>query len=245
MDLKRVRFGISQRIVSGFYCLGGDYGKVFMFHQVNNDRREWIDDNFSITQDGFEEFIKLIRKKYTITGIDDILFCVDKVKAADKARRRVCLTFDDIYEDVFYYALPILEKNSIPFTVFISTDFIDKKGFVSSTMLNSFRDNPLCTIGAHGITHSMVRYLPKDDARREIEGSKICLEEKTHTKIKYYAFPYGSLYACSRRDRRIALESGFEACFSTINSPINKLSFCDRSFLPRINVNQNNYKRLV
>lgn len=244
MDLKKVKYGIIQRIISKYYSIGSDFGKIFMFHQVNNDRKKWADDHFSITQDGFEDFINLIKQKYTVTSIDD-LFSTEKLVTKDKKQYRAYLTFDDIYEDVFYNALPFLKKNSLPFTIFVTTGFIDKEGYISSTMLSNLKDNPLCTIGAHGITHSMVRYLSDEEAKCEIEGSRIELEKRLNTRIKYYAFPYGSMYACSKRDRKIASDGGFNACFSTINNSINRISCHDKYFLPRINVSQDNYRRLV
>ena len=42
----------------------------------------------------------------------------------------VCFTMDDGYLDNYTKALPVFERYQVPFAIFVSTDFIDKKAIL-------------------------------------------------------------------------------------------------------------------
>ena len=147
---------------------------------------------------------------------------------------KVILTFDDIFESVYLNAYPILKKYSIPFTVFVCTDFIDKKGYISTEQLRELANEPLCTIGSHSSHHVKHRNYDSSTVKEWLANSKELLEKITKREVKYMAFPYGSKFACSSTNLKDAFNCGFNLVFSTTPNKVytNKVL---RGFCPRIN----------
>ncbi len=151
----------------------------------------------------------------------------------EKKQKFVVITFDDIPENVYTNAYPILQNKNIPFTIFVCVDFIDKVGFVKKDQLLELSSSPLCTVGAHSMTH--VNFSKIEDCKWEIINSKNLLEQIIGKEIKYFAYPYGSKGAVPSDACIIAKEAGFCLAFSAVNAPLSYNSYIDnRWFLPRV-----------
>ena len=74
---------------------------------------------------------------------------------------------------------------------------------------------PLCTIGAHTMTHPALARLPASRALAEMRASADRLEAELGRRPWAVAFPYGTLLAAGPREARLAAEAGFEASFTT------------------------------
>ena len=123
---------------------------------------------------------------------------IDKALALIKNRSKekfIVITFDDATDDMFANAFPILKNMQIPFTVYVTIDFLDKEGFISYKQLEILKDEPLCIIGSHTVSHSMLRYT--DNAFDEICQSKVILESKLKKSVDHFAYPFGKLGAVS------------------------------------------------
>ena len=92
--------------------------------------------------------------------------------------------------------------------------------------------DPLCTIGAHTMTHPMLRKV--NNAKEEIEQSKFLLESIIGRKVEFMAYPYGKHSSISVRIRQYAKKAGFKAAFGTIPGKINRLSSVYLFYLPRV-----------
>lgn len=67
--------------------------RIYMFHQINDDKTEWKDKGTSITQTGFRMFIEGLQAK-------GCRFLTLADLSPDKAEpRNVIITFDDIFQD--------------------------------------------------------------------------------------------------------------------------------------------------
>lgn len=212
-------------------------GRVFVFHQINDDKTCWKDVACSITADSFARFIYKLKESDAVFGnLDEAI----QAKSLDD-NKRVYLTFDDAYSDVYYNCFPLLKENNIPFTVFVSCELLSKEGYLSKSMLLEMMDEGLCTIGSHTINHLLLRKQPAYISFREINDSKSQLEVLFGQNITLFAYPYGSIYACSRRDIGYTKEAGYSLAFSTLRSPLSTHRRDNPYFLPRINVNEGNY----
>jgi len=67
----------------------------------------------------------------------------------------VAITFDDGYADNLHIAAPLLIERGIPFTVFVTSDFIryHERGFLSVDELKQLAQQPGVIIGAHSSSH--------------------------------------------------------------------------------------------
>ena len=80
---------------------------------------------------------------------------------------------------------------------------------------------------------------------QEIMNSKLILKKIISREVDYLAFPYGSVYAVSKREIKYAQEAGYKLAFSSLKGYLSNEAFHERWFLPRINVNGLNYKKLL
>ena len=148
------------------------------------------------------------------------------------------LTFDDIYDTVYLEAYPILKELNIPFTVFVTKDLVDKPGYITMEHFLTLAQDPLCCVGAHGLTHSVFRYLSGKEVEEQCVGCQQWLEQTLGVKVDAFAFPYGRIVEVSGRDRRIVKEAGFEIAFSALEGSVKSNWFTGRWFLPRVNVSE-------
>lgn len=65
---------------------------------------------------------------------------------------------------------------------------------MSWLQIKELSTNPLCTIGAHTITHRRLSELQKDDMKYEIGESKKILEKKLGINISHFSYPYGTQF---------------------------------------------------
>jgi O-antigen biosynthesis protein len=114
----------------------------------------------------------------------------------------VALTFDDAFQELLPYAIPVLQRFGFRATVYVPTAYIGG----SSTWLARIGEGnrPLLTagelrelaatvveFGGHSHTHPALDSLPLDAARTEIEQSKRVLEETIGREVATFAYPFG------------------------------------------------------
>ena len=102
--------------------------QILMFHRIVKDlgTNRISNHGIELTEDYLEYLLNFYLKKGFIPiSINDL---TSVINLKDK-KRYVIFTFDDGYYDNYEKALPIFEKYNIPFTVYISTDFIYRKQF--------------------------------------------------------------------------------------------------------------------
>lgn len=212
-------------------------GEILMFHQVDNFKENWIDDNVSITYDSFKLLINsLINNGNKFGSVNEI--------GISSTSNKIYITFDDGYLNTYTNAYPILKVYNIPFCIFITTDYISKENYLTFDMVKSFGSESLCTIGSHTLSHPLLRFKSNLDSYNEIYESKRILEKYIRREVEYFAYPYGSIYACSKKDIDNANKAGYKMAFSTINSNLSYKVIKSRFFIPRINVNEKNYMKI-
>jgi peptidoglycan/xylan/chitin deacetylase (PgdA/CDA1 family) len=95
------------------------YGRVTMFHRFAPQpafRR--------LTTESFEWRINYLRRHYDIVSLAELR---RRLKEGAPLDRCVVLTFDDGHRDFIECAYPILEKYGIPATVYLVSEFIDRR----------------------------------------------------------------------------------------------------------------------
>lgn len=211
-------------------------GDILMFHEIKEDLTKCHDVNCALKPSSFETLVFSLVTKVKISHINNIELEEDPFNV---------ITFDDAYEEVFSFAYPILKSKNLPFTIFIAYELIDKKGYLTTPMISELVNDSLCTIGSHSLTHPILRKCSEAQVKREIKESKLLLEKKIGKAVKCFAYPYGSIYACSHRDINLVKEAGYEMAFSTLNAPITEFGLRNKFFIPRININERNYLRMI
>ena len=115
--------------------------------------------------------------------------------------RPVAITFDDAYVSVLEHAIPLLDAQRWPCTIFVVTSQIGgtnawDTGAPRSTLMNAVTLRTLAAsgheIGSHSAGHRRIRGLTDADARLELRDSREALESQLGATVGSFAFPYGS-----------------------------------------------------
>src|SRR5712692_5284941 len=69
-----------------------------------------------------------LRRCYSPVTLDDVAGFVRDGKALP--HNSIAITVDDGYRDFYLHAYPVLRRHSIPATVFLVTDFLDRRGWL-------------------------------------------------------------------------------------------------------------------
>lgn len=169
-------------------------GEIWMLHRVVKQRSEKPEQRvLEVTPEWLENKIRdYQRHGYSFVSIDG---CLGK-------RRWVCVTFDDGYRDNYTVAYPILKKLGVPFVVYVTTGIIDdqqemwwypgERLGLSMEELRVLSKDPLCTIGAHTVSHPKLDTLSRDEQYKEILQSKLRLEQLLGYTIRHFSFPHGA-----------------------------------------------------
>lgn len=204
------------------------HGIALMYHHITD---EHVDINESC-QHRIKEFkdtlLRLRNEGYTFISINDALPIIKKGLPSKFA----LVTFDDVPENVYTNAYPILKQLGIPFTLFVTTGFVDTIGYLSKSQLVEMDSDELCTVGAHTMTHPMLRKV--NNAKEELKESKKILEDLLKHEVKYMAYPYGRQSSISHHIMKLTKDVGYECAFGTIQSPISDVSKNNMYYLQRM-----------
>lgn len=198
-----------------------------MLHHVGTNETR-----YSVTPESFARLARFLKQKNII-----------RLERWEDSKSFFALSFDDVPSDFYYNAFPILKQNEIPFTLFISVSLLGKTGYLSKDQLLEISHYEGSTIGSHGVRHEEYFPLSEEMVTRELKESKEYLEGILGKEVNLFAFPKGSIYACSRSNRRHVLDF-YQYGFGTVGSFLTSPSLFPKSFLPRINVDERYIQKL-
>lgn len=109
----------------------GAIGLVYTLHHISDKNPNGIPTNEDLkVSPGFLEIIiqKYKRKGFHFISLDQLS---DIIITGEKTNYPfIAFTIDDGYLDNYTQALPVFERQQVPFTIFVATDFIDKKAIL-------------------------------------------------------------------------------------------------------------------
>lgn len=137
--------------------------------------------------------------------------------------RAVSVTLDDGFADNYTHALPILLREQIPATVFLTAGFLDgpelpvlrdRSGIppLRWEQAREMADSGI-ELGAHTLSHATLPELDPEALRHEIEGSRDLIEERTGHRPTSFCYPRGRFDA---RVKQAVREAGFELACTTL-----------------------------
>ncbi len=110
------------------YSLSRLQGKaaILLYHRVLTEKelgQDFIQPGMYVRRDAFEMQMLFLKKHFQIVSLQDLL-ALWKGNKWDNSKRYSVVTFDDGWRDNYLYAFPILQKHSIPATIFLPTALI-------------------------------------------------------------------------------------------------------------------------
>ena len=82
-------------------------------------------------------------------------------------------------------------------------------------MVGKLADHPLVTIGAHTLNHGALGTLTEHECQRQMQQSRILIEEKLGKPVRHLAYPFGGHNAAWNREYALAAELGFATAVTT------------------------------
>jgi len=236
MLLRRIRLYV-QRVIEFFGRFSRKNAVVLMFHHVYDNERQF--DPYSISKENYIDLISCLRKK-KCDFID-----LKEMKKSRNSAVNVLITFDDAFDDVYKNAFSFMKSNNLPFTVFQTVEYIGRDGFLSDAMIREMQLYTGFTLGAHSVSHRSTYELTKQESDYEAYESKKKLQEQFGQEIFAYAYPYGSLNHVKKANIYSAKKAQYSMAFATIKKGVRLSKIKGNFFIPRINVNDNNFKEII
>lgn len=196
-------------------------GTVLMLHSVGAPEPS----EFNVSEQAFERLLKNLSGSRCIR--------LEEWESAERGFN--ALTFDDVPQNFYKVAYPLLQRYGVPFTIFVNLDCMDTDGYLTSEQVKEISRCPLCTVGSHGCSHGFYSRLSHAAREKDLRQSRDRLRDITGHDVNLFAFPYGSVFACGLTD--ISLVSGFYRYgFSTLRAHVTRSA--DRNFIPRVCVTE-------
>jgi len=177
-----------------------------MYHRFGEDR--YPATNIKIDQ--FEAHLAaLAAGGYTVLPVPEIVAALKAGRPLPP--RTVGITIDDAYASVYRVAWPRLKAAGLPFTLFVSTDALDR-GFKGMMTWDQVRELAKAgvAIGNHSAAHSHMAFEPLEEAAADIARASARLEAVLGAAPRLFAYPYGE-YGRALRD--LVAKAGFDAAF--------------------------------
>lgn len=141
-------------------------------------------------------------------------------------RGTVALTFDDGFENLFHHAFPVLRREGMPATVFLvaqtlapdghAVDWVDEPPRFPLTTLKLDQVLEMqeagCRFESHTYSHPDLTKLSDQECRRELEASRVLLEDLLRHSVQGLAYPFGYH---DNRVCRLAEQAGFSYAVGT------------------------------
>jgi peptidoglycan/xylan/chitin deacetylase (PgdA/CDA1 family) len=103
--------------------------------------------------------------------------------------------------------------------------------------LAEIANDPLCTVGAHTLTHPMLAKHPVEAARREMAESRRMIEVRLGRPVRHLAYPVGDPTSAGPREFALAAELGFMSAVTTRKGMIYPEHASHLLALPRLSIN--------
>jgi len=177
----------------------------------------------TVSAENFERQLRYVQQHWQLTDIDTY------VRHCHTNPHLATVTFDDAYYGIINHVLPIIKELDIPITIFVPVAFIgqynkwdqqlsDYKEIKILPWENIERLSQLSciTLGSHGMNHTSLGTLSRNQVETELKESKQMLEEHLQKPVDYFAFPFGQRKDFGCATPELLQEIGYKAAFTTL-----------------------------
>jgi len=156
---------------------------VFMYHDLCAASAS--DERYTTPLPVFKEHLSFLREQE---------FDVQDLPAlnVNSNNRSVVLTFDDGLASHYQLAFPALLEHELTATFFVTTALVESSGYLTWNQLREMSAAGM-TIGSHGREHIDYTGLPPASAERELQSSRLALEDHLGKPASTFSAPYGFL----------------------------------------------------
>jgi peptidoglycan/xylan/chitin deacetylase (PgdA/CDA1 family) len=176
--------------------------QILTYHKIDDDF-DWGITRQKVSQ--FEKGIEFLRDQgYETVTLEEA--CrptpANGGKPRHALRRKVVITFDDGYEDVYLNAFPILQKYDFIACIFIITGYVGKhdswdynprkrrRRHLSWEQIRELSESGF-DFGSHTVNHPDLTRIEPRFVGYELKNSKEVLEGKLGKEVRFLSYPFG------------------------------------------------------
>jgi len=126
----------------------------------------------------------------------DLSEMVDGLSNAQDMSKKVVITFDDGYRDIFVDGLPTLKQCGFTATIFLATDRIrdtpmrfEGVDYLTWKDVRELHEAGMC-FGSHTVTHPDLRSMEPEQIDYELGFSKEVIEQKLGIAVESFSYPF-------------------------------------------------------
>lgn len=176
------------------------YVTVLLYHRFDEGR--FPTTTTSTAQ--FEQHMSYLQSHgYTVLSMDQLAECVQRGRYVPE--KAVVITIDDGFISEYERAVPVLRNYRYPFCIFVFTNAMGAKGYMSWQQLRQI-ETMGGTAGCHTRSHPRLINLKPADMAREVKGAKETMERNLGHAVPYFAYPFGQY---DDTVRAVAKDAGF------------------------------------
>ena len=157
---------------------------TLMYHRFNEDKYP----STNIKMNVFEKQINIIKnKKYEFENPKNFDIEFNK----PKSQKKILITIDDAFTSFYENAWPFLKKNKIPFILFVSTEPVGRKGYMTWKQIKEIENEDFAFIGNHSHSHEYLVDFKFEDFKKDIDNSINIFNEKLGYNPIFFSYPFG------------------------------------------------------
>jgi peptidoglycan/xylan/chitin deacetylase (PgdA/CDA1 family) len=150
-----------------------------------------------------------------------------------KKQKKILITIDDAFQSFYEVAWPFLKENKIPFILFVSTEPVGNKGYMTWDQIKEVEQESFAIIGHHSHSHDYLIDVSNENFIKDIETANKIFTEKIGYIPSLFSYPFGEYSEFMRQ----YISKNFTYAFGQHSGVIdvNKEKFQ----LPRFPINEN------
>ena len=163
----------------------GDEGVLsVMYHRFNENKYP----STNIKMDIFMKQMQLIKDlNYDFIHPADFQENFD----VPKKQKKILLTVDDAFQSFYDVAWPYLKKNKIPFILFVSTEPVGNKGYMTWDQIKEVDKESFVIIGHHSHSHEYLIEKSNQEFIKDIEKANLIFDKKIGYVPELFSYPFG------------------------------------------------------
>jgi len=203
---------------------------ALMYHRFEENK-------YPSTNIRINDFIKHIElmKNSNIEFIDEKTLKEIILKKKNYSEKKILLTIDDAFLSFYKNAWPILQKEKIPFILFVNTREINNRhpNYMSWDQIREIHQSNLGIIGGHSFSHEYLAFATEDEIVKDINKSIEDYQRELNFNPEIFSYPFGEY---SLEVKNIVKKLGYVMAFGQHSGVIHQRS--DIFELPRFPINE-------
>ena len=197
-----------------------------MYHRFNENKYP----STNIKMNMFKSHIEMIKQSgYSFYNPANL----NKEFNISRKQKLILLTIDDAFKSFYQEAWPYLKKNKIPFILFVSTEPVGKKGYMTWDQIKEIEKEPFAIIGHHSHSHEYLINKTNDQFISDIKTANKKFLRNLGYIPKLFSYPFGEYSEFMKN----YISKNFNFAFGQHSGVIDKNK--DKFELPRFPINEN------